>query len=90
MPEEKTEPLESTHVDNLEIQLRPGDNKIVCQWDIGYLDGDTFVKVSAQGHIFNGSNYNALADSKDFMPNKTNYENIRDVVYAALHDAGVI
>lgn len=90
MPEEKTEPLANTHVDNLEVQLRPGDGKIICQWDTGYIEAGEFVKVGSQGHIFNGSNYNVLSEGKDFKPNKTNYENIRSVVYAALHDAGVI
>lgn len=90
MPEDLTEPKQVTVADNLCIRIDTRVSRIYCTWDLGYMDQGTFVHMFADAHVFEGAAYAAIAESKDFLPNQTNYENIRRVLYAALKDAGVI
>ena len=90
MPEPKTEGLEVTYADNLAVQIRPGDGKIVCDWDIGYMAGDQFVPVARQGYVFQGEEFDLLSGGHHFRQAKTNYQNIRDVMYEALKRVGAI
>lgn len=90
MPEDLTEPQQATVANNLCLRIDTKVQRIFCTFDLGYMEQGSFVRTFSGAHAFEGAAYTAIAESKDFAPNKTNYENIRDAVYAALKDAGAI
>ena len=90
MPESLGESIVVEVADNLRVDIQTKHARIVCEWDLGYMDGDTFVWTSTVGYVFEGAEYDTLCSRQDFRATKTNYANIRDVMYAALHVVGQI
>jgi len=90
MPEELTENTETTHANNLRVTIQANVGQIVCDWDVGYVDGPDFVATGRRQYIFVGAEFDALAAGEDFETGVSNYTNIRNVIYAALKAAGVL
>lgn len=96
MPEELSQAVKDALVmevaDNLRIvHLFDMRKELVVGWDVGRLDGEgNFVQLRHVEHVFTEAEFDAIADGKDFLPRKTNCENIRNALYAVLRTAGKI
>lgn len=91
MPEELSAPQQATHANNLHVAIAASVGKITCQWEIGYLDGEGDLVVTGRDrYVFEGRTYDALAEGHNFQEFRTNYENIRELMYATLRRVGKI
>jgi len=90
MPEELTVGLTAEVADGLRVSILPDMGKIICHWKVGWMDGETFMPLGDRVYEFTGDAFDLLAGGSHFKATKTNYQNIRDVIYGALRQVGQI